>query len=144
MSEQPNNPRSEGMGLYVKTWGCQMNVYDSVRMVDMLRPLGWRPVDAPEAADMIVLNTCHIREKATEKLYSELGRLRADKEASGRKLLVAVTGCVAKAEGDEILRRAPVVDLAAGPQAYPRLPELIARTTREVGLKLVDTDFPAD
>jgi tRNA-2-methylthio-N6-dimethylallyladenosine synthase len=143
MSDQ-QEPRAGTKGLYVKTWGCQMNVYDSVRMVDMLRPLGWRPVDAPEAADMIVLNTCHIREKATEKLYSELGRLRADKAASGRKLLVAVTGCVAQAEGDEILRRAPVVDLVVGPQAYHRLPELIARTTREAGLKLVDTDFPAD
>ncbi|GIL39243.1 tRNA (N6-isopentenyl adenosine(37)-C2)-methylthiotransferase MiaB [Roseiterribacter gracilis] len=135
---------SQRRGLYVKTWGCQMNVYDSVRMVDMLRPLGWRPVDSADAADMIVLNTCHIREKATEKLYSELGRLRADKEASGRKLLVAVTGCVAQAEGDEILRRAPVVDLVVGPQSYHRLPELIARTTREAGVKLVDTDFPAD
>jgi tRNA-2-methylthio-N6-dimethylallyladenosine synthase len=138
MSEQ------EQRGLYVKTWGCQMNVYDSTRMVDLLRPLGWRPVDTPDAADMIVLNTCHIREKATEKLYSELGRLRADKEASGRKLLVAVAGCVAQAEGDEILRRAPVVDLVVGPQAYHRLPELIARTSRQTGLKLVDTDFPAD
>ena len=105
--------------LYIKTWGCQMNVYDSNRMADVLSPLGYKPVDAPEDADMVILNTCHIREKATDKVFSELGRLRKhqeDKKAKGGKMLMAVAGCVAQAEGDFIMERAPYVDMVFGPQ----------------------------
>ena len=132
--------------LYIRTYGCQMNVYDSARMAELLAPLGYAPSETPEGADMVILNTCHIREKAAEKVYSELGRLRVLKEeakASGRQMLVTVAGCVAQAEGQEMLRRAPVVDVLVGPQAYHRLPEMIARATREAGRQL-DTDFPAE
>jgi len=129
--------------LYIKTYGCQMNVYDSERMADVLRPLGYGLTDAPEGADLVVLNTCHIREKATEKVYSELGqlkRLKAEKAAAGGSMLVAVAGCVAQAEGAEIVRRQPAVDLVVGPQSYHRLPELIARAHRASGEALA-TDF---
>ncbi len=132
--------------LYIKTYGCQMNVYDSARMAELLAPLGYAPAATPEGADMVILNTCHIREKAAEKVYSELGRLRVLKEeakATGRQMLVTVAGCVAQAEGQEMLRRAPVVDVLVGPQAYHRLPEMIARATREAGRQL-DTDFPPE
>ena len=108
--------------LYIKTYGCQMNVYDSERMADVLRPLGYALTDAAEGADLVVLNTCHIREKATEKVYSELGqikRLKAKKAAAGGAMLVAVAGCVAQAEGAEIQRRQPAVDLVVGPQSLP-------------------------
>jgi tRNA-2-methylthio-N6-dimethylallyladenosine synthase len=129
--------------LYIKTYGCQMNVYDSERMADVLRPLGYGLADAPEGADLVVLNTCHIREKATEKVYSELGqikRLKAAKAAAGGAMLVAVAGCVAQAEGAEIRRRQPAVDLVVGPQSYHQLPELIARAHRAVGETLA-ADF---
>ncbi|HWF76432.1 MAG TPA: tRNA (N6-isopentenyl adenosine(37)-C2)-methylthiotransferase MiaB [Caulobacteraceae bacterium] len=122
--------------LYIKTYGCQMNVYDSERMADVLAPLGYGLTDAPEGADLVVLNTCHIREKATEKVYSELGqikRLKAAKAAAGGAMLVAVAGCVAQAEGAEIRRRQPAVDLVVGPQSYHQLPELIARAHRAAG-----------
>ena len=105
--------------LFVKTYGCQMNVYDSARMADVLAPLGYVSVASPRGADMVILNTCHIREKAAEKVYSELGRLRALKEErrrSGGRMMIAVAGCVAQAEGEEILRRAPQVDLVFVPQ----------------------------
>jgi tRNA-2-methylthio-N6-dimethylallyladenosine synthase len=128
--------------LFVKTYGCQMNVYDSARMTDLLTPLGYALADAPEDADMVILNTCHIREKAAEKVYSELGRLaRMKDEKSG--MLIAVAGCVAQAEGEEIVARQPAVDMVVGPQSYHRLPEMIARVTREKGHAL-ETDFPAD
>jgi tRNA-2-methylthio-N6-dimethylallyladenosine synthase len=128
--------------LFVKTYGCQMNVYDSTRMTDLLTPLGYAMADAPEDADMVILNTCHIREKAAEKVYSELGRLaRMKDEKSG--MLIAVAGCVAQAEGEEIVARQPAVDMVVGPQSYHRLPEMIARVTREKGHAL-ETDFPAD
>ncbi|MBI1360570.1 MAG: tRNA (N6-isopentenyl adenosine(37)-C2)-methylthiotransferase MiaB [Alphaproteobacteria bacterium] len=130
-------------GLYIKTYGCQMNVYDSERMRDVLKPLGYAPVNAPEAADLVVLNTCHIREKATEKTFSELGKLKRMKEAGGGRMRIAVAGCVAQAEGDEILRRQPAVDLVVGPQSYHRLPEMIARIARETGDRL-ETDFAAE
>jgi tRNA-2-methylthio-N6-dimethylallyladenosine synthase len=133
--------------LYIKTYGCQMNVYDSERMADVLRPLGYGLADAPEGADLVVLNTCHIREKATEKVYSELGqikRLKADKAAAGGAMLVAVAGCVAQAEGAEIVRRQPAVDLVVGPQAYHRLPELIARAHRAAGEALAADFAPED
>ncbi|MEO1475393.1 MAG: tRNA (N6-isopentenyl adenosine(37)-C2)-methylthiotransferase MiaB, partial [Pseudomonadota bacterium] len=126
--------------LYIKTYGCQMNVYDSERMADVLKPLGYASSDAPEDADLVILNTCHIREKATEKVYSELGRIKKMKEASGGKMTIAVAGCVAQAEGEEIMRRQPAVDLVLGPQAYHKLPEMIARASRAVGDRL-ETDF---
>ncbi len=119
--------------LFIKTYGCQMNVYDSTRMADVLAPLGYEAVDSPRGADMSLLNTCHIREKAAEKVFSELGRLRAFKQEraeAGGEMLLAVAGCVAQAEGEEILRRAPQVDLVFGPQTYHRLPELVAKTAR--------------
>ncbi len=136
--------------LFVKTYGCQMNVYDSARMADVLAPHGYEPVETPDGADLIILNTCHIREKATEKVYSELGRLRALKDEAarqGRRVLIGVAGCVAQAEGEEIARRAPVVDMVFGPQTYHRLPELLVRALdRDApgGARVVDTDFPAE
>ena len=132
--------------LFIKTYGCQMNVYDSARMADVLAPLDYRLTDGVEDADMVILNTCHIREKASEKLFSELGRLRqvkTSREAKGRRMILAVAGCVAQAEGAEIFRRAPYVDLVFGPQTYHRLPEMVARATR-VGGGVLDTDFPVE
>jgi tRNA-2-methylthio-N6-dimethylallyladenosine synthase len=132
--------------LFIKTYGCQMNVYDSARMADVLAPLGYGPTDAPEAADMVIVNTCHIREKAAEKLFSELGRLKVTKQqraGDGRRTIIAVAGCVAQAEGAEILRRAPHVDIVLGPQTYHRLPEMVARAARGAGSQL-DTDFPSE
>ena len=134
--------------LFIKTYGCQMNVYDSARMADVLAPLGYRPVGDPEGADLVILNTCHIREKAAEKVYSELGRidrLKRARRAEGAAMLLAVAGCVAQAEGEEILRRAPQVDLVFGPQSYHRLPELVSRCAgRDGGTGIVDTDFPVE
>ena len=132
--------------LYIKTYGCQMNVYDSERMADVLAPLGYGLTDTPEGADLVVLNTCHIREKATEKTYSELGRikeLKLAKAAEGGVMTIAVAGCVAQAEGEEIMRRQPAVDFVVGPQSYHQLPELIARTHRALGQRLA-ADFAAD
>jgi tRNA-2-methylthio-N6-dimethylallyladenosine synthase len=123
-----------------------MNVYDSARMTDVLRPLGYHPVETPDTADMVILNTCHIRDRAAEKVFSELGRLRLVKEsraAEGRGTVLAVAGCVAQAEGREILARAPYVDIVLGPQTYHRLPEMVARASRAAGA-VIDTDFPAE
>ena len=134
-----------GKTLFIQTYGCQMNVYDSERMADVLRPLGYSSVDKPDHANLVVLNTCHIREKATEKVYSEIGRLKAHKDAmalTGDKMTIAIAGCVAQAEGEEIMRRAPAVDLVVGPQAYHKLPELIARAARATGERL-ETSFEA-
>ena len=138
--------------LFIKTYGCQMNVYDSARMADVLAPLGFVSSDAPDDADMVILNTCHIREKASEKVYSELGRLRHLKDsrlASGEGMVIAVAGCVAQAEGEEILRRAPYVDIVLGPQTYHRLPEMVARASRAAHRRdgrgangVLDTEFP--
>ncbi|MGE4012741.1 MAG: tRNA (N6-isopentenyl adenosine(37)-C2)-methylthiotransferase MiaB, partial [Alphaproteobacteria bacterium] len=125
------------------TYGCQMNVYDSARMADVLAPLGYAPVESPELADMVILNTCHIREKAAEKVYSELGRLNVLKRAreqAGGAMTIAVAGCVAQAEGAEIRRRAPFVGMVFGPQTYHRLPEMVARAARGQGV--LETDFP--
>ena len=134
--------------LFIKTYGCQMNVYDSDRMTDVLAPLGYVPTDTAESADMVILNTCHIREKAAEKVFSELGRLRQHKsraeEQEGRSMLIAVAGCVAQAEGDEITRRAPWVDMVVGPQTYHRLPELVGQADPAARKRVVDTDFPAE
>ncbi|MEX2408551.1 MAG: tRNA (N6-isopentenyl adenosine(37)-C2)-methylthiotransferase MiaB, partial [Rhodovibrionaceae bacterium] len=125
-----------------------MNVYDSARMVDVLAPLGYAQTQNAEGADLVILNTCHIREKASEKVYSELGRLRKLQQArsgEGGRMLLAVAGCVAQAEGEEILRRAPQVDLVFGPQTYHRLPELVGRVLdAQGGRGVVDTDFPAE
>ena len=131
--------------VFIKTYGCQMNVYDSERMGDVLAPLGYASTADLASADLVILNTCHIREKAAEKVYSELGRIRRvkdEKHRQGRSLLIAVAGCVAQAEGEEIVRRAPAVDLVFGPQSYHRLPELLA-AAREGG-RVVETDFPAE
>jgi tRNA-2-methylthio-N6-dimethylallyladenosine synthase len=129
--------------LLIRTWGCQMNVYDSARMADVLAPLGYAPTEVAEDADMVILNTCHIREKATEKVFSDLGRLRETKVARGGQMIVAVAGCVAQAEGAEITARAPWVDIVLGPQSYHRLPEMVARASRAAGA-VIETEFPVD
>lgn len=141
--------------LYIKTYGCQMNVYDSQRMVDLLSPLGYEMTESPNEADMAILNTCHIREKAEQKVFSDLGRLRIVKDEraeAGKEMMIAVGGCVAQAEGAEIIRQAPYVSMVFGPQAYHKLPEMIAKTTRERDIKdgkkknigVVNTDFPVE
>ena len=135
--------------LFVKSYGCQMNVYDAERMADVLALEGFVPTAEMAEADLVVLNTCHIREKAAEKVYSELGRVRQVKHAraaQGRETQVVVAGCVAQAEGLEIIRRAPVVDVVVGPQSYHRLPDLVARARRErgQGRGIVDTEFPVE
>ncbi|WP_148360676.1 tRNA (N6-isopentenyl adenosine(37)-C2)-methylthiotransferase MiaB, partial [Acidisphaera rubrifaciens] len=131
---------------HVITWGCQMNVYDSGRMEDVLADAGYAPADVPEGADVVVLNTCHIRDRAAEKVFSELGRLRVLKqarEAAGGRMVLAVAGCVAQAEGEALRARAPFVDVVLGPQTYHRLPDLIARAARD-GAGVIDIDFPAE
>ena len=142
--------------VHIKSYGCQMNVYDATRMADVLAPLGYRRVDDARDADLVILNTCHIREKAAEKVYSELGRLRAmrGRPGDGRTgPMIGVAGCVAQAEGGELLRRAPHVDLVLGPQTYHRLPEMLARIARDrpdgdggarPGRGIVDTEFPPE
>ena len=130
--------------LFIKTYGCQMNVYDSERMADVLRPLGYATTQTAEGADFVILNTCHIRERAAEKVYSELGKLREMRDlrlAAGQpRMTIAVAGCVAQAEGEEIMRRQPAVDLVVGPQAYHQLPELLTRTARARGER-IGADF---
>src|SRR5512147_3003132 len=136
---------SKARKVHVKSFGCQMNVYDSNRMADTLASEGYNETASPEDADLVILNTCHIREKAVEKVYSEIGRIREMKEAAardGRRMLIAIAGCVAQAEGEEIIRRAGAVDLVVGSQNYHRLPDMIARL-RETE-KIVDTEFPAE
>jgi tRNA-2-methylthio-N6-dimethylallyladenosine synthase len=129
--------------LHIKSYGCQMNVYDAQRMVDTLGGEGFVETASADDADLVILNTCHIREKASEKVYSELGRLRVARDEAareGRDMKIAVAGCVAQAEGEEIIRRAPVVDVVVGPQSYHHLPELLARAAR--GEKAIETEFP--
>ncbi|MEW9307927.1 tRNA (N6-isopentenyl adenosine(37)-C2)-methylthiotransferase MiaB [Labrys neptuniae] len=150
--ERPHNPHGDaGSGdtraktVFIKSYGCQMNVYDSQRMADTLAPTGYVETANPDEADLVILNTCHIREKAAEKVYSEIGRLRVardERRRQGGDMKIAVAGCVAQAEGQEILRRAPAVDLVVGPQAYHRLPELLAKADGTA--KPVDTDFPVE
>ncbi len=139
--------------LYIKTYGCQMNVYDSQRMADILSPFGYALTEEPEQADIAILNTCHIREKAEQKVHSDLGRLRSHKVASvanGRNMIIAVGGCVGQAEGEEIIRQAPYVDMVFGPQTYHRLPEMLANVMRNSDKKrgpgrgVVDTEFPTE
>ena len=134
------NINDKAKKVFIKTYGCQMNVYDSERMVDVLSPIGYAPVETPENADLVILNTCHIREKAAEKVYSELGRIRQLKKKNNPGMKVAVAGCVAQAEGSEIKRRAPVVDMVLGPQTYHKLPEMIAKVHRNSG-EVLETDF---
>ncbi len=132
--------------LFIRTYGCQMNVYDSSRMADVLAPLGYEPADRPDDADMVIVNTCHIRENASEKTFHELGRLRQikqDRADRGEETLLAVAGCVAQASGEEIITRAPYVDIVLGPQTYHRLPEMVARASRAGGAVL-ETDFPVE
>ena len=121
----------------IKNYGCQMNVYDGERMAEMLESQGMSPADDKASADLVVLNTCHIREKAAEKVYSEIGRLR---RKDGTSPVIAVAGCVAQAEGGEISRRAPEVDIVVGPQAYHNLPDMVAAVGR--GERVVDLDLP--
>ena len=141
----PNEPTNKKV--YIKTYGCQMNVYDSERIAEVLAPLGYGPTDNPVDADMAILNTCHIRERAAEKVYSELGRLNVLREQrlnEGKsRSVIAVTGCVAQAEGEEMLARAPYVDMVFGPQTYHRLPEMIAEAARAGG-QVLNTEFPPE
>ncbi len=146
MSDTLSSNKPVSKKLFIKTFGCQMNVYDSARMAELLAPLGYVATATVDGADMAILNTCHIREKAAEKLYSELGRMRAakrEKQRQGDDLVIAVAGCVAQAEGAEILRRAPHVELVFGPQSYHRLPEMVARASRGAG-RVLETDFPLE
>ena len=153
MSKTETVPQTAPKRVFIKTYGCQMNVYDSDRMADALAPHGYMPTQEIAEADLVLLNTCHIREKASEKVFSELGRLKeiqGEKRAAGGDMMIGVAGCVAQAEGEEIARRAPVVDLVFGPQAYHRLPDMLqkAEANRHMhpALKraVVDTDFPEE
>ncbi|MBP0616296.1 tRNA (N6-isopentenyl adenosine(37)-C2)-methylthiotransferase MiaB [Jiella mangrovi] len=139
----PTNPAGSRK-VFIKTYGCQMNVYDSQRMGDALASDGYVATAAMEEADLVLINTCHIREKAAEKIYSELGRIRKMKSEGelAKDLRVAVAGCVAQAEGEEIIARAPVVDLVIGPQTYHRLPEALARVAK--GERVIDTDYAVE
>jgi tRNA-2-methylthio-N6-dimethylallyladenosine synthase len=131
--------------LHIKSYGCQMNVYDAQRMVDTLASEGFVESESAEDADLVILNTCHIREKASEKVYSELGRLRVAKDEAarnGRAMRIAVAGCVAQAEGDEIIRRAPAVDIVVGPQSYHHLPQLLEKAKSEG--RAIETEFPSE
>ena len=138
--------------MFIKTYGCQMNVYDSDRMFELLQPLGYKKTDNPAQADLIILNTCHIREKATEKVFSELGRLKKLKLSAlekNRKVLIGVAGCVAQAEGEEILERATYVDLVFGPQTYHRLPEMVNKALKMdlspvAGSQIIETEFATE
>lgn len=142
-------PRITGLNkkLFIKSYGCQMNVYDSQRMAEVVEPMGYVSVDGPEEADFIILNTCHIREKAAEKVYSELGRIRQIKtrreQDGGNRIIIGVAGCVAQAEGAEMMRRAPIIDMVFGPQVYHRLPQMLADA--EAGKRnILDTEFPEE
>ena len=140
---QPGTPGRDTLKLFVRSYGCQMNAYDAARMADVLAPDGYVETTAIEEADLVVLNTCHIRERAAEKIYSELGKIRELKEAfPERRMTLAVAGCVAQAEGGEMIRRQKAVDLVVGPQSYHRLPDLVRRARR--GESVVDTDFPVE
>ncbi|MDA0902522.1 MAG: tRNA (N6-isopentenyl adenosine(37)-C2)-methylthiotransferase MiaB [Proteobacteria bacterium] len=132
--------------LYIKTYGCQMNVYDSDRMQDLMLSTGYENTQSPDDADMVIINTCHIREKAAEKLYCDLGRIRQSKENRGdaaKNMIVAVAGCVGQAEGEEIFRRAPIVDIIVGPESYQSLPDLVGKVLRD-GSKQIDLEFKPD
>lgn len=132
---------------YIKTFGCQMNVYDSGRIADILRTLGYQETNTPAQADLIIFNTCHIREKAAEKVFSDLGRINLIKQerlADGKDTIIGVAGCVVQAEDEQIAKRAPFVDFATGPLTYHRLPEILAKISRKKGIPVIDTEFPAE
>ncbi len=140
---------AQPLKLYIKSFGCQMNAYDAARMADVMAPEGYAETSTVEEADLVILNTCHIRERAAEKIYSELGKIREIKDAAGaRRMTLAVAGCVAQAEGQEIIRRQKAVDLVVGPQSYHHLPDLVRRARADAGLfgplVLVDTEFPTE
>jgi tRNA-2-methylthio-N6-dimethylallyladenosine synthase len=143
--ESPLPARNDGAAkkrVHIKSYGCQMNAHDAERMADVLAPEGFITTEDASEADLVILNTCHIREKASEKVYSVLGRLREQKEKqakSGKEMVIAVAGCVAQAEGAEIIRREQAVDLVVGPQSYHRLPQLLAQAKTR---KAIDTEFP--
>lgn len=146
MAEKLNIANNSAKKLYIKTYGCQMNVYDSDRMQDLMTAIGYQNVDAPDDADMVIINTCHIREKAAEKLYCDLGRIKKHKQKlanQGRKMIVAVAGCVGQAEGEEIFKRAPVTDIIVGPESYQTLPDLVGKVLRDCG-RQIDLDFKPD
>lgn len=132
---------------YIKTFGCQMNVYDSERIADILQTLGYREAPSPWDADLIIFNTCHIREKAAEKVFSDLGRINLIKEErreQGKETIIGVVGCVVQAEDEQIAKRAPFVDFATGPLTYHRIPEILAKINRKKGIPIIDTEFPAE
>lgn len=132
---------------YIKTFGCQMNVYDSERIADILQTIGYREAPSPRDADLIIFNTCHIREKAAEKVFSDLGRINLIKEErreQGKETIIGVVGCVVQAEDEQIAKRAPFVDFATGPLTYHRIPEILAKINRKKGLPIIDTEFPAE
>ncbi|MFZ9470734.1 MAG: tRNA (N6-isopentenyl adenosine(37)-C2)-methylthiotransferase MiaB [Rickettsiales bacterium] len=132
--------------IYIKTYGCQMNVYDSDRMQDLMNAVGYETVDSPIDSDMVIINTCHIREKASEKLFSDLGRIRPHKnqmKEQGKQMIVAVAGCVAQAEGEEIFKRSNVVDIIVGPESYQTLPDLVGKVIRDKK-KQINLDFIPD
>ena len=132
---------------YIKTFGCQMNVYDSERIADILQTLGYREASSPREADLIIFNTCHIREKAAEKVFSDLGRINLIKEErreQGKETTIGVVGCVVQAEDEQIAKRAPFVDFATGPLTYHRIPEILAKVNRKKGIPVIDTEFPAE
>ena len=140
------NIESNSKKLYIKTYGCQMNVYDSDRMNDLMGAVGYENTDDYADADMVIINTCHIREKAAEKLYSDLGRIKKQKDKmaeQGRKMIVAVAGCVGQAEGEEIFKRAPVTDIIVGPESYQSLPDLVGKVIRDSS-KEIDLEFKPD
>ena len=148
-----SEPLKKIKAVYIKSYGCQMNVYDSERMAEILAPLGYTLADSPEKANLVILNTCHIREKATEKVYSDLGRVKEikdAKEAQGETFIIAVAGCTAQAEGQEIMKRAKYVDMVFGPQTYYKLPEMLAQVERNrsflqgPGRGVLDIDFPEE
>lgn len=131
---------------YIKTFGCQMNVYDSQRIAAILKNLGYEEAPTPKAADLIIFNTCHIREKAAEKVFSDLGRInliKQERAEDGKDTVIGVVGCVVQAEDSEIAKRAPFVDFATGPLTYHRLPEILSRVARKRGISIIDTEFPA-
>ena len=135
------------MQYYIKTFGCQMNVYDSGRIANILQSLGYKEAERIEEADLVIFNTCHIREKAAEKVFSDLGRLnliREERENQGKKTIIGVVGCVVQAEDEQIWKRAPFVDFALGPLTYHRLPEILAKIKRKQGDFVIDTEFPVE
>src|ERR1044072_5019216 len=145
MSVPQSGSMDQPRKLHIKSYGCQMNVYDAQRMVDTLAGEGFVETSSADDADLVILNTCHIREKASEKVYSELGRLRVARDEAardGRKMNIVVAGCVAQAEGAEIIRRAPIVDVVVGPQSYHHLPQLLAQAKARG--RALETEFPIE